>query len=393
MQISEQTLNRLTVLKAIRRSGPISRSDLLQATGLSAGSITNLTSDLLERGLIVETRSAAKRAGRPRLYLEIAAQAAVVIGASVAGQNTLTAAFVDLAGTLLFSTDVTYDPPSTLDEQAERIAWALAKALDRIPFDRAAVKRVGIAIPGVVDSGRGYVHFVTTLPGGPTPFARIISDRLGLPVTIEHDLACMARAEHWFGRARELDTFTLVHVGHAIGSAEYVDGVPRCGANGLNPELGHVKTDFGAHARQCICGARGCAVMYCSMFGMLAAARMLEGVPFPPLDRIDADFERLMRKAEVPGSPAADVVSEAADHLGRAVANLLNATDPGHVLISVLNAELLGRFQGEVRNALKRYTLPAVLTATDIQFIVVDQNWRRTGTAALALEQTYLGEN
>ena len=132
--------------------------------------------------------------------------------------------------------------------------------------------------------------------------------------------------------------------------------------------------------------------MYCSMFGMLQAADMLGDAPFPPIDSIDARFGRLLEAAETPGSPASAIVEEAAVHLGRAIANLLNVTDPRHVLISVLNADFLARIRDSVERTLREDTIPGVFQATNIQFIVTDPDWRRTGTAALALEQSYLSE-
>ena len=52
MRNTNQALNRLRVLKAIRRDGPISRSQLPLLTDLSAGMITQLTGELLQGGLI-----------------------------------------------------------------------------------------------------------------------------------------------------------------------------------------------------------------------------------------------------------------------------------------------------------------------------------------------------
>ena len=103
MRINDQTLNRLAVLKAIRQHGPIARSDLPRLTELSAGTITQLTAELLRRGLILERKDSTKRNGRPRTFLEIARNGAVVVGASIEGQGLLTTAFVDLMGNLLFA--------------------------------------------------------------------------------------------------------------------------------------------------------------------------------------------------------------------------------------------------------------------------------------------------
>ena len=57
MRISDQAYNRHKVLKTVRGHGPISRIELTGLTGLSGATITEVTADLLQRGLIREERA------------------------------------------------------------------------------------------------------------------------------------------------------------------------------------------------------------------------------------------------------------------------------------------------------------------------------------------------
>lgn len=391
MRINDQTLKKLSVLKAIRRSEPISRTELPGLTGLSGGTITQLTSDLLKRGLIVEKKEGVKRTGRPRTYLEINAAGGVVVGASIEGVGILTTAFVDLAGNRLFALDVHYGSSATLAELAGRIAEGLLYAIEASPFSHAQISRIGIALPAIIDSLRGIVHFMMTFPTGPVPFARIIQQRVDLPVTIENDAVCMARAEHWFGRAQHLETFTMVHVGLAIGSAKYNNGIPRYGATGLNPEMGHVKTDAGPDARSCYCGAKGCLTSYSSIFGILSESGRLTDAPFPPVESFDARFETFMDQLEKGDRSVGAYLETAARHLGLAIANHMNANDPGNVLILVSNRRFLDLIEGHVGAVIDANVLPGFSSSTNLLFGIANNDWRWKGTAALALEQAYLG--
>lgn len=392
MRASDQTLNRLAVLKAIRRHGPVSRSELPGLTGLSGGTITQLTADLVERGLVSERRDAGRRMGRPRVQLEVDASAAVLIGARLSARmGYLTMTFVDLLGKELFASDLPLSPAVTLSEFACSIAAAVEEAIAASPFEREAITRAGLALPAVVDSARGTVHFMTTFTPEPFPIAGFLSERLGIPVTIENDLSCMARAEHWFGRARGLDTFTMINVGYSVDSAEYLDGLPKSGANGLNPEIGHVKLAPAAGGRRCYCGALGCLNTFSSMYGILEQTDLIQAIPPTNLRDIDAKFEALLDRAEGGDHSANAVLDEAADYLGIAVANHLMATDPGNVLVVVRSDRFLNRIRARFDAAVSRSTLTGMLAATEIEFIVTDPEWWQAGTAALALEQTYLG--
>jgi predicted NBD/HSP70 family sugar kinase len=359
-------------------------------TGLSGGTITQLTKDLVRRGLVVESREGSSRPGRPRTHLEVNAQGAILIGASLREDDTLATAFVNLAGAKVFSKDLKIRSPASLAGLADEIAVALQGAIEDYPFDRSLITRIGIAMPAVIDSVRGIVHFMATLPAGPFPFANAIAKRLKLPVTIENDMVCMARAQHWFGPAQALDTFTLIHVGFTLGSAQYKDGLPNSGANGFNQELGHTKSAFDKAKYPCFCGGQGCLTTYCSEFGILTQAGLLKSSPFPSVQTIVAKFRRLLDRADAGDKRALALFDAAGFQLGLVVANHLNADDPGNVLILMHERRFLKLVARSFHPALRENTLPGLLPNTTIRFGLADKHWRWKGTAALALEKAYL---
>lgn len=394
MQGSEQTLNRLAVLKAIRRYGPVSRGELTNLTGLSGGTITSLTADLVERRLISERRDARGRMGRPRVQLEIDAAAAILVGAKLSPRlGYLDVIFVDLRGRELFAQVVALHPSDTLAEFGESLAAAVLETITASSFSLGAITRVGIALPAIVDSTRGYVHSMTTFPPLPFGLAGLLSKRLKMPVTIENDLACMARAEHWFGRAQELATFTLIRVGHSVDLAEYLDGLPRTGASGLNSEIGHVKMVPGSSNRQCFCGGEGCLNAFSSMYGVLSQTDLIEAIPPAHPADIGAKFDILLDRAKRGERKARALLDEAAEKLGVAVANYVMTTDPGVVLVAVESQAFLDSIEDRFRTALARSTLGAILMTSRVEFIVADSEWWQSGMGALALEQIYLSSD
>ena len=394
MRVPDHTHNRLLLLKAIRRFGPVARTELPGLTGLSSGLVSQLTGDLANRGLLLERKLPMKQPGRPRTHIAINQDGAIVLGANLSGGGLLKAYFVDLAGNQLHMQAMRLEPQVSLEDMAEAMALALEAAIVESPFDLRSISRAGISLPALIDSVAGEVHYMTTFPAkGAVPFARIVADRLGLPVTIENDISCMARSEHWFGRAQDLHTFTLVHLGFALGSAEYANGVPKAGANGLNPEFGHIKSMVGDGARQCFCGARGCLVSYASMYGILSATGELEDAPFPPVGRLKHRFEQFLDRAETGDIAARGVLEQAGSFLGLALANYITATDPGQVLVAISGERFLKAIADPLTRALHANAMPGVMPKTNVELIVADDDWRWRGTAALALEQTYLGSD
>lgn len=392
MRVSDTKFNRLCVLKAIRQHGPIARSDLPTLTGVSAARITKLTAELLDRGLIKEQQETKRKNGRPKTYLEINADAGIVIGTNLGAAGALEVVFVDLAANILHTEVMQIgahqDMASMADEMADQIIGAVAKS----PFEMADIARVGVSIPGVIDHHVGSVRYLALYPQPENPvlFADRIARKTQLPVVIENDNGCLARAEHWFGRAQHDDSFTLLNIGFGIGSADYRYGLPAVGPSGVNTEIGHVKVDFGAEARPCFCGGRGCLIAYASIYGMLQAAGLLSSEPSPQLGTLRSSFDTFLNAAAHGDIAAQDALTFAGRTLGIAIANHINATSPSLILVLFQNAAFLAAVEQILHATVADNIMPGLRGTCDVRLGQIESDWRWKGAAALALEQTYL---
>lgn len=161
------------------------------------------------------------------------------------------------------------------------------------------------------------------------------------------------------------------------------------GAHGITSQLGHVKLQPGADGRPCFCGALGCANAYASIFGILTNAnRITPNVP--PIDDLDHAFHELLSEAEAGTNEARALLSDAGWHLGLLVANHINATDPGHVMILVPDARFTEFARESFNQALRSNALPGLLPFTNVSFEIASDEGPSKGIAAMALEQNYL---
>ncbi|MET1754961.1 ROK family transcriptional regulator [Novosphingobium sp. RD2P27] len=381
----------LAVLKALRRDKRISRKDLPGLTGLSAGTITAVTSDLVARGLIVEQRAAGTGKGRPRTYLEIDAAGPVVVGARLSERGELQTAFVDLTGRELFTARTPIPVFPTLAQFAQRICDELDRAIVTSTIVPRTIAHVGLAVPALVDDRTGVVHQMLTVASDPVPLADMLAERLNLPVTVENNANCLVRGEHWFGCAQEHDDFTLFRVGYVLSSARYAGGMPRTGAHGFTPEIGHAKTAYGSEAKPCFCGALGCVSAYCSIAGLVMHPEEWHASRLPPLEVVDERFARLLDDAEQGHPEALDALKTAGEHLGRIVADHVNAADPGSIIILVPDERYRKLTMATFQDNLDALALPAFLRNTRVSFATTSKDWQWKGMAALALEKAYLG--
>ncbi|PNU02155.1 hypothetical protein A8V01_09770 [Novosphingobium guangzhouense] len=359
-------------------------------TGLAAGTISQTTGELVARGYVVEARETGKRSGRPRTYLTIAGEGPLVLGAVISTLNTLLITFVDLNGAICSESELPFSGPRSIAELAERVAETIAEAIDASGFPKGRIEHVGIGVPALVDSVDGVVHFMATFEDTPYPFAAVVGDRIGLPVTIEKGTTYKARAEHWHGAAQGHDTFTLINVGLSLDSAAYSDGLPRVGTHGFGPELAHVQTGDIENGEPCYCGSRGCATTYASIYGMVLRGFGAQVSRLDPRNEaeVEALFIKLLDRACEGDSDACAVFDTAGAHLGQVLASYIKIADPGMILIAVPDMRFATVIKKAFSAALNSGILPTILKMTEIKFTRQEKNWHSLGTASLALEKS-----
>lgn len=381
---NDQASNRLRLLKRLRRAEPVSRTELTALTGLASATVTALTADLVRRGLILERKVHLPGRGRPRVALSLDASAAYAAGAFVDINGTLVTQIVDLRGAPVFFRTALIRPTDSLEEFADEIGRLAEEAVAASGLRRSQIRRAGIALPGLIDSVTGVLHWMHTFPPGPVPFAALVERRLGIPVVLDNSSNIIARGEHWFGNEPGGEHFVLIDVGLGIGSARYAGGSLWLGAHGLNPEISHTKV-VPEGGRQCFCGASGCVSAYASLASIMAQIRELRGLPshdFPAV--LAACLEVLANDAE-----ARRVFERAGMLLGVAVANYVNATDPQLVIMNYHHRCFTDLMAASFRSSIEDNMLPPLRHQTKLEFVEASTDQFRRGVAALVLEQIY----
>lgn len=252
----------------------------------------------------------------------------LTVGIDVGGTN-LRAGVVDVDGAVLDSVRV---PTPGNDAALEE---AIALAVEELA-GRHRIGAVGLAVAGFVTADRRGVHFAPHLSWRHAPVAERISRRLRLPVTLEHDANAAAVAEHHFGAARGAHHMVLVAIGTGIGAALLVHGEVYRGANGVAPELGHLR--LVPDGRGCPCGKRGCWERYCSGTALVTSAlQLLAGAP-PGSSALAGSAPELTGQAVAAAAAAGDpvaaaAVAELARWLGEGLALVADVYDPELVVI------------------------------------------------------------
>src|SRR6478672_8047923 len=146
-------LNRAAILRLIGLSGPIARMSIAERLGLGPATVTSITRELIESGIVRTAYRAPSRGGRPALLLEIVSRSAHAFGVKIAPDH-LVGVVVDLDG------DVIEQFEERLDLTAAHGFDAAVKVLRtwlEIAQAETPLLGVGLGVPGVVDSATGKV--------------------------------------------------------------------------------------------------------------------------------------------------------------------------------------------------------------------------------------------
>ena len=153
--------------------------------------------------------------------------------------------------------------------------------------DLAAVRSVGVGIPGQIEPGTGRVVHAVNLGVEELDLAAAVSPELGVPVQVENDVkaaALGAHALHTRNGSPAPDSMAYLNLGTGIAAGIVSDGVLWRGARGTAGEVGHISVD--PNGPLCRCGQRGCIEAFAG--GGAIAERWAKRSALPVRDVFDA---------------------------------------------------------------------------------------------------------
>ncbi|WP_395365844.1 ROK family protein [Streptomyces sp. YH02] len=387
---TSQDIRRLNRFEVLRRfyagAGAMSRQDLATATGLSFATVANLTSELLEAGVLVEAGHEGSSGGRPRARLAVNADRGALIGVDIA-ETSVHAELFDLALEVRHSVERPLPPGDVRPaDVVEELAACVEELLRVSGVSRARVLGVGVSVPGMVEHEGGVSSFSPYWSWHEVPLRALLDERLGLPLRLDNPLRASTVAELWFGAGREVDDLVVLTLRAGVGAGIAIDGQLYRGFTNSAGEWGH--TCLAIDGRLCTCGNRGCVEAYVSTRGIARTWRELAPGDERAAGPDDAATVAALARAAAERDPAAmEAVDRTGRYLGAAVANLVNLLNPRALVLGNQVVDLLGeRLLTATYEAVTRHALALPHRAAALRRSAVPHNAVTRGAAAFALE-------
>ena len=286
----------------------------------------------------------------------------VTIGVDVGGTNIVCGA-TDGTGRVLRKLKRPTEASAGHEAVLGRIADMVGQIGEELEADGRATS-VGVGIPGLVDPLKGVSRFAGNLGWRDIPAAKLLAERIGLPVFIDNDVRMYIYGEAVAGAGRGYGHVLGITIGTGIAAAMVNGGELYYGHNAMAGEIGHVRMD--GVDELCACGLTGCLETVASASGMVRQAKkalregrtglLAERFAGEALDRLSAaDLSAAMDDGD---ELAAEIIVRAGELNGRALAAAAMVLSPDVIVVGGGGALAGERLLGPLRKELYRLLLP-----------------------------------
>lgn len=250
--------NEARILQEIITKKQISRADLANRVGLNKASVSAITKQLLDDGLITETGigDASQAGGRKPILLTFAPHCGVVIAVDL-GANYAEGLLSYPDGEVIAT--VERKRQKVTSENAVPLILAIvAEVKQHLPQTRHGIVGMTVAVHGLVHEQQ--IGFAPYYDLTRLPLAPLLEERLGFPVILQNEANLAALGEYTYASAS--DNLISISVHSGVGAGVVVNGQLDTGAHGQIGEIGH--TILYPSGTPCPCGNHGCLEQYVS---------------------------------------------------------------------------------------------------------------------------------
>ena len=372
IKIADEWLRQILSLLYQRRN--LSRTEIIETTGLNAASVSHALRYLLSSGVLHKSGDCDAGTGRRREVFTLNADAGYFVAIDLEGDR-LRFGLTNFLGDVRcrWERSLHFREP-LLPEQVVEGVGRVTKDLD--PSQLGRVMAVGVSYPGLLD-GEGRLSAVN-LGWTKVPLLAVLKEAFHWPVFMERDKETCLHAESWLGAAQKCSNALFLIVEGGIGMGILADNNHILGAKGFSGEIGHCKFIPGAEDL-CNCGQRGCLEAIASGVNIVRQYAERTGTQSSALS-----FVEVLERARRGNSVALSIFERARRAIGSALSAVISLLNPEMVIVGgdLITAEdvMLPIIWDQIR----QQTRPRSLENVKIVISSLGLDIRLKGTASLA---------
>jgi len=389
--------NLRAILLALLNTEYISRVQLAKLTGLSTTTITNLISELIEQGIVIEEGAEKsdlpRSVGRPRTALRLVPKARYAIGIHI-GVGNIRVAIADLRAN--FSQVHTFAHP--LEKSPQDVFRDVSNLVDQViessQLDLDQFVGIGVGASGLVDPSTGVNLIAPNLGWRNVSIQDLCCPQLGLPICVDNNVRAMALGEAMFGDSRGFQTLAFVYARIGVGAGFVMDGTLYRGIGAGAGEIGHM-TMISEGGDRCRCGNRGCLETLVSEPVILKQATEIakqnpQGALAKRLqEEKTLSIEQIFEVARQGDLAIQAIIDQQARYMGIALANLVNIFNPETIVLGGMFAQGEELFLPLIETTMQARSFANLGERVQLRTASFGRNAGVVGAAALALNSFF----
>ncbi|WP_245712415.1 ROK family transcriptional regulator [Anaerobacillus alkalilacustris] len=330
-----KSMNRSVILHLIRKHKQISRAEIAKKAHLTPPTVTNIVNELLEVGLVKESKVGESKGGRKPILLSMNSKSFYVVGLDIGGQK-IRGVLTDLNAEVEESVSINFQKGLSKEDLLSNIKNVITSLIANSKVEKTKLLGIGIGMHGMVDHHQGVALFAPNLQLTNIPLKKELEEEFDLPVYVENDARAFALGEAWFGNGYGFENLVCINVGIGIGAGIVMNGQLYHGKNNIAGEIGHTIVDI--NGTKCTCGNYGCLETVASGRALVEKAKeeLSNGKSSLLQDVVNKDEitgELIFQYAQKGDIVAKDILVQTGKSLGVGILNLVNFINPERVII------------------------------------------------------------
>ena len=376
------------IIAYMATNGEVTLAELTKELKISVPTITKLVQELADENIVNDLGKVETPGGRRPNVFGLTSSTIYFAGVHV-GRDRMNCVITDLQNNMIY--EVTYDDFELIDSEQclETICENIERFIRECGFDRNKILGLGVCIVGRVNTseGRSFKYF-TSLEES---LREIIEKRVGLRVIVENDTRARCYAEYHFSRSKSESNVIYLHLGLGVAIGIVSDGKLYYGKNGFAGEFGHIP--FFDNEKICFCGKKGC--LETEVSGIAIEEKMNELVRNGANTILRKRYEAkeqihindIVNAARNDDNLSIELIEEAGEKVGKAVAFLINIFNPESVIVGGNLAAAGDYIMLPLKSATNKYSLSLVYKDTKFRLSKMGENANAWGVAMLMRDQ------
>ncbi|MCX7842512.1 MAG: ROK family transcriptional regulator [Clostridia bacterium] len=385
------------IFNLIYSNGVISRADLASLSGMSPTTVSALTAEMLEEGLIEEIGTGiSATSGRKPILLQIKPDGAFLLGVDIK-ENKYSCCLFNLKNEIIASKH------EKLTEHQD-IGKDILNTIDSIILEsyipRERLAGICIGIPGIIDLKRQVMIKSTVMPENISSsfIDQVKKAYTHIPVIIQNASCLYAYAEMHFGAAKGTGNQLFIDINSGIGCAIIINGTMYTGANGIAGEIGHMTIDINGPV--CKCSNKGCFEAMASVPAIIQ--RVIQGILLGRKtlvrDMIGDDLRKIninvIRDALTErDSLTCEIIDDISYLTAVGINNVINLLNPQAVIIGGEIQGLGEYFLEKVNSNIEKISLNSELSKIKVSFSNIKEYAVEKGAAKYLLDQVFFSKS